>query len=114
MVQFKIHQLIHQLIHQFTNSPTHQFPVRSHPLLFEISAWPWLERLSRAEHRDVTLATVPGRCWDRVAADGFDAVFLMGVWRRSPSGRAIARSERSLIAAYDRVLPVSSAAATFR
>jgi hypothetical protein len=79
--------------------------VRSHPHLFEISAWPWLERLSRAEHRDVTLATVPDRYWDRVAADGFDAVFLMGVWRRSPTGRAIARSERSLVAAYDRVLP---------
>ena len=79
--------------------------MRSHPHLFEISAWPWLERLSRAEHRDVTLATVPDRYWDRVAADGFDAVFLMGVWRRSPTGRAIARSERSLVAAYDRVLP---------
>jgi hypothetical protein len=79
--------------------------VRPHPHLFEISAWPWLDRLSRAENRDVTLATVPGPYWDRIAADGFDAVFLMGVWRRSATGRTIARAERALTTAYDRVLP---------
>ena len=32
-----------------------------HPQLFEISAWPWLERLSRRENRLVTLADVSAR-----------------------------------------------------
>jgi glycosidase len=79
--------------------------MRPNPHLLEISAWPWLERLSRAERRDVTLASVPGRYWDRIAADGFDAVYLMGVWERSAIGREIARTHAGLASAYDRVLP---------
>ena len=79
--------------------------MRRHPLLFEISAWPWLERLSHEEQRVVTLATVPGNRWDRIAEDGFDALFLMGVWRRSAIGRDIARADRGIVAEYDRILP---------
>ena len=37
----------------------------THPQLLEISAWPWLERLSRRENRLVTLANVSAREWDR-------------------------------------------------
>ena len=79
--------------------------MHAHPHLLEISAWPWLERLSRAEGRHITLADVPPRCWDRMAQDGFDCVFLMGVWRRSDIGREIARADADLIAEYDRALP---------
>jgi hypothetical protein len=79
--------------------------MRPHPHLLEISAWPWLERLSRAERREVTLANVTGQQWDRIAAAGFDALFLMGVWRRSAIGRQIARHHSGLAAAYDRALP---------
>jgi hypothetical protein len=71
----------------------------------EISVWPWLERLSREEQRLVTLATVPGNRWDRIADDGFDVLFLMGVWRRSAIGRDIARSDRGIVSEYDRILP---------
>jgi hypothetical protein len=80
-------------------------PMRKHPHLIEISAWPWLERLSHAEQRVVTLATVPANRWDRIAEDGFDVLFLMGVWRRSAIGRDIARADRGMVAEYDRVLP---------
>ncbi len=76
-----------------------------HPHLYEISAWPWLERLSRAAGTLVTLADVPGAEWDRIAGAGFDYVFLMGVWRRSAIGREIARTHPDLMAEYDRVLP---------
>jgi hypothetical protein len=79
--------------------------MRPHPHLYEISAWPWLERLSRAEDRRVTLADVPGAAWDAVATKGFDAVYLMGVWRRSAAGRLMARTDAGLIAEYDRILP---------
>src|SRR5215208_6847688 len=84
--------------------------MRPHPLLFEISAWPWLDRLSRDECREISLATVPPTHWDRIAEAGFDAVFLMGVWRRSAIGREIARTDPGLAAEYDRVLPGWSAA----
>jgi glycosidase len=80
-----------------------------HPHLYEISAWPWLERLgsdpARAGGRPLTLENVPAEEWDRIAAAGFDYVFLMGVWRRSPVGREIARTHQGLVADYDRVLP---------
>ncbi len=79
--------------------------MRSHPHLYEISAWPWLERLSRHAHRQVTLADVPPATWDAIAKAGFDCVYLMGVWRRSAVGRLMGRTDAALIADYDRVLP---------
>jgi hypothetical protein len=76
-----------------------------HPTLLELSAWPWLERLSRLERRRITLGNVPPSEWDRVAREGFSLLFLMGVWRRSAIGRELARTDESLVHAYDRVLP---------
>ena len=76
-----------------------------HPHLFEISTWPWLERLSAAEKRQVTLADVPPREWDAIASRGFSFVFLMGVWKRSVLGRRLAIEDESLRAEYDRALP---------
>ncbi len=73
--------------------------------LLELSAWPWLERLSRSAARLVTLATVPAAEWERIAADGHTLVFLMGVWARSPLGRQLALSDAALVAEYDRTLP---------
>ncbi len=79
--------------------------MRKHPRLLEISAWPWLERLSRAEGRVVTLGDVPAARWDHIAAGHFDVLFLMGVWRRSALGRELALSHPDLVAEYGRVLP---------
>ena len=72
----------------------------NHPHLFEISAWPWLERLSVRENRFVTLDTVPAREWDSLAERGFTQVFLMGVWSRSPLGRELALADEGLRAAW--------------
>src|SRR5688572_22124890 len=80
-------------------------PIRRHPHLLELSAWPWLERLSSQTGRVTTLATVPGEIWDRYAAQGFDLIYLMGVWQRSSIGRDLARSLPEIRAEYDRVLP---------
>jgi hypothetical protein len=76
-----------------------------HPHLFEISAWPWLERLSVQENRRVTLNDVPPREWDAIAARGFAYLFLMGVWQRSTVGRDLALADSGLRAEYDRALP---------
>ncbi len=77
----------------------------TNPLLLELSAWPWLERLSLRARRHVTLANVPAEEWDRLAGDGFRLLFLMGVWTRSAIGRELARTDPVLIREYDRVLP---------
>lgn len=79
--------------------------MRTHPHLYEISAWPWLERLSRSEYRHVDLGNVAPAAWDALAEGGFDCVYLMGVWRRSAVGRLIARTDLAHLRDYDRVLP---------
>src|SRR5260221_2788397 len=79
--------------------------MRTHPHLYEISAWPWLERLSRREDRRVTLADVPAASWDALASAGFDCVYLMGVWRRSAVGRLMGGTDPGLIADYHALVP---------
>ncbi|MEX2663866.1 MAG: alpha-amylase family glycosyl hydrolase [Vicinamibacterales bacterium] len=79
--------------------------IRRHPHLLEIPAWPWLERLSRQSGRLVTLGDVPDAVWDACAAQGFDLIYLMGVWQRSRLGRTFAQSDPELRAEYERVLP---------
>jgi hypothetical protein len=78
---------------------------RRHPHLCELSAWPFLDRLSRRDGRLVTLATVPPAEWDAIAAAGFDLVYLMGIWERSAIGREMALAHPALRGEYDRVLP---------
>jgi len=82
-------------------------PLRAtaHPLIYEIDTWPWLERLGRAAGRPVDFAAVPNDAWDGLAELGVDAVWLMGVWRRSPAGTAIAMADERNLADFRRVLP---------
>jgi glycosidase len=75
------------------------------PFLYEINTWPWLEAISRTEGRGIDLSTVPDRYWDELADLGFDAVWLMGVWRRSPAGIGIALTNDDLRASFDAALP---------
>ena len=65
--------------------------------MHEIFAWVWLADLERIAGRPLTLADVPDDVWDDVTRPGIDAVWLMGVWERSPVGAAIARSEPSMV-----------------
>jgi Alpha amylase, catalytic domain len=74
------------------------------PVVHEVFTWVWLEELGRSLGREVTLADVPADEWDRIARPGFDAVWLMGVWERSPMGAAIARTNASMRAAHEEVL----------
>ncbi|GAA2852330.1 hypothetical protein Acy02nite_52040 [Actinoplanes cyaneus] len=70
------------------------------PVIYEIDTWPWLTGLG-----GVTLGEVPGTVWDQVAAPGIDAVWLMGVWERSPAGIAVARSNEELQRSFRDALP---------
>lgn len=75
------------------------------PFLYEINTWPWMEAVSRSEGRAIDLASVPSRYWDEIADLGFDGVWLMGVWQRSPAGIAIALSNADLVASFSDALP---------
>jgi len=75
------------------------------PFVYEVNAWVWLDELSRREGAKVDLAGVPESEWEAIASLGFDAVWLMGVWERSPAGKAIALANESLVESFRRVLP---------
>jgi hypothetical protein len=77
----------------------------THPLIYEIDTWPWLNRLGRAAGGRVQLATVPAAEWNRLAELGVDAVWLMGVWRRSPAGTTIAMADPGNVEGFRRALP---------
>ena len=77
----------------------------SHPSIYEINTWPWLRGLTDRQGGPVTLATVPDGEWADIAALGFDAVWLMGVWQRSPAGIGIAMTNEGLLADFDAALP---------
>jgi len=80
-----------------------------HPVIYEINTWVWLGELTRKYRRSVDLATVPEQEWDAIAAHGFDALWFMGVWERSPAGIEIAMRNKGLLEDFKRALPDFSA-----
>ena len=76
-----------------------------YPELYEIDTWVWLSDLSQKHGKSINLSSVPAAEWDAIAAYGFDAVWLMGVWERSPAGIAIANRNTGLLEDFRRALP---------
>ena len=76
-----------------------------YPTIYEIDTWIWLSDLSEKFGRSINLGSVPAAEWDAIAAYGFDAVWLMGVWERSPAGIAVANRNESLLHDFLRALP---------
>jgi len=81
----------------------------SHPVIYELNTWVWLNELSRKHAKPVNLGTVPKQEWDALASRGFDAVWFMGVWERSPAGIGIAMRNTGLLEDFRRALPDFSA-----
>ena len=75
------------------------------PVIYEINTAVWLTELSAAAGRRLTLADVPSPAWDDVTSAGVDAVWLMGVWERSPAGLALAMANPDLQASFREALP---------
>src|ERR1700754_3896287 len=80
-------------------------PWSTHPVIYEINAWVWLQELSQKHRSSITLANVPDETWDSIARLHVDAVWLMGVWERSPAGIAIANQNEQLRDDFRRALP---------
>ena len=78
---------------------------RDHPFLYEIHTVPWLLELSRQKDARITLGQVPEREWDHLAQLGFDYIWLMGVWQKSPEGRRFWRQAEETFSVYDAALP---------
>ena len=76
-----------------------------YPTIYEINSWVWLTELGRKYGRHINFSSVPSSEWDAIAAYGFDAVWFMGVWQRSPIGIAIANQNRNLLDDFRCALP---------
>jgi len=80
-------------------------PARRHPHLYEINTRLFLRRLSAKYRRNLTVATVPDEEWADLSRLGFDLVWLMGVWQRSPASRRQALLDPALRREYGQALP---------
>ena len=76
-----------------------------YPTLYEINTWAWLSELRAKYAKRIDLRSVPPAEWDSIAALGFDAVWLMGVWERSPAGIAISNQNHQNLDDFRRALP---------
>src|SRR5207344_1829268 len=76
-----------------------------YPTIYEVDTWVWLSDLTQKFGSSVDLSCVPAAEWDAIANYGFDAVWLMGVWERSPAGIAIANRNENLLNDFRRALP---------
>ena len=77
----------------------------SRPTIYEINTAVWLERLGRGRGRPLALDEVPAAEWDVLATLPVDAVWLMGVWERSPAGLEIASADPELDSSNRAALP---------
>jgi hypothetical protein len=80
-------------------------PWPPNPVIYEINTWVWLHELGQKCKKPVTLARVSAMEWDAIAALNVDAVWLMGVWERSPAGIAIANQNPGLVEDFRQALP---------
>ncbi len=75
------------------------------PVLYEVNTWVWLYELSQRNKEEIHLGNVPNKEWDAIASLSVDAVWLMGVWERSPTGARIATENQGLLTEFRRILP---------
>jgi hypothetical protein len=76
-----------------------------YPALFQINTRVRLSELAAGLGRKATLDDIPDGELDRLAADGFDIVWLLGAWQTGEAARRVSRSKPELLAEYNRVLP---------
>ncbi len=80
-------------------------PLRAHPHLYELNARIYLERMRSRLGPELSLAGIPGAEWAALAERGFDAVWVMGAWKRSSGARRVALEHPEQRRVYDATLP---------
>jgi glycosidase len=76
-----------------------------HPSLYQINTRIWLHEIGLASGRPATLDDVDDAALDHLAADGFDWVWLLGVWQTGEAGRQVSRGRPEWQREYHEVLP---------
>ncbi|GAA2300457.1 alpha-amylase family glycosyl hydrolase [Streptomyces kunmingensis] len=75
------------------------------PVIHEINTRVWLRETGLRAGRPLHLGDLPKETWDEITPAGVDAVWLMGVWERSPLGRSIALDNPALRSAFTAAVP---------
>jgi glycosidase len=75
------------------------------PSLYQINTRVWLTELSRTLGRNATLDDVPDSELDRVAALGFDWLWLLSVWQTGPAAQKISRTNPGWRHEFEETLP---------
>ncbi|MFX1391670.1 MAG: alpha-amylase family glycosyl hydrolase [Promethearchaeota archaeon] len=73
------------------------------PKIYEINTWSWLHSLSEIYNNQITLKNIPDEVFNQ-EIKYFDAIWLMGVWERSPASKKIALEHPDLQKEYHKVL----------
>lgn len=76
-----------------------------YPSLYQINTRIWLQELSTQLARPVTLDDIPDAQLDRFAEQGFDWIWLLGVWQTGPAGRQVSLSQPEWRKEYESTLP---------
>ena len=77
----------------------------SFPSLYQVNTRVWLTGLSHGLGRPATLDDVPDTELDRIAAMGFDWVWLLSAWQTGPTSRQVSRTIPELRREFAEVLP---------
>jgi hypothetical protein len=65
--------------------------VPRYPSLYQINTRVWLTDISRSLQREATLDDIPDAELDRLAALGFDWIWMLSVWQTGPAAQEISR-----------------------
>jgi hypothetical protein len=72
------------------------FSLPKQPVIYELNTAIFLSELSKKYNRTIKLGTIPEEEWKTIAALPVDAVWLMGVWQRSPYSTKISMDNPTL------------------
>lgn len=75
------------------------------PSLFQVNTRVTLTRLSKELGRTATLDDFPDAELDRLAAEGFDWVWFLGIWQTGAAGRQISLNNPEWLHEYHKLLP---------
>jgi hypothetical protein len=82
-----------------------QVPPSVGALLFQINTRVLMTELGRILNRRATLDDIPDETLDRIAADGFDWVWFLGVWQTGSVGRKISLENAEWRREFQELLP---------
>jgi len=76
-----------------------------YPSLYQINTRVWLDELSRGSRRRATLDDFPDVEVDRLASEGFNWLWFLGVWQTGPAGQRVSLENLEWQAEFRAVLP---------